>query len=126
MKKPKVAVRSYRHSKTHKFLVDLRAFGKGRKFFKTRTEADAEAMRQKTLLERHSREAIGLSPREMSDFVTAREELAAYGETISEAVRFRVDHLERVRRHGITVAPLANEIVEAKRRDGRSEVYLRD
>ena len=126
MKKPKVAVRSYRHSKTHKFLVDLRAFGKGRKFFKTRTEADAEAMRQKTLLERHSREAIGLSPREMSDFITAREEIAKFGETIFDAVQFRVDHLERVRRHGITVAQLADEVVKTKSSDGRSEVYLRD
>src|SRR5262249_46412416 len=126
MKKPKVAVRSYRHSKTHKFLVDLRAFGKGRKFFKTRAEADSEAMRQKTLLERHSREAIGLSPREMSDFITAREKLVKYGETIFDAVQFRVDHLERVRRHGITVAQLTDEVIKAKRRDGRSEVYLRD
>jgi integrase len=126
MKKPKVAVRPYRHSKTHKFLVDLRAFGKGRKFFKTRPEADAEAMRQRTLLERHSREAIGLSPRQLSDFIAAREKLAKYGETINDAVQFRVDHLERVRRHGITVAQLADEVVKAKRRDGRSEVYLRD
>jgi hypothetical protein len=60
MKKATIAVRPYRHSKKHKFIVDLRAFGKGRMFFKTRAEADAEAMRQKTLLERHGREAIGL------------------------------------------------------------------
>lgn len=126
MKKPTVSVRSYRHRPPYKFVLDLRAFGKGRKFFKTRTEADAEAMRQRTLLERHSREAIGLSPREMSDMITAREKLAEYGETINEAVLFRVDYLERVRRHGITVAQLRDEIVEAKNRDGRSEVYLRD
>ena len=66
-------------------------------FFKTRAEADAEAMRQRTLLERHGREAIGLSPREMSDFITATKKLAEYGETINEAVKFRVDYLERVR-----------------------------
>src|SRR6476661_10247393 len=107
--KPSLKVLPYRHHPKYKFLVDLRAFGKGRKFFKTRTEADAEAMRQKTLLERHSREAIGLSPREMSDFITAREKLAKYGETIFDAVEFRVDHLERVRRHGITVAQLTDE-----------------
>ena len=83
-------------------------------------------MRQKTLLERHSREAIGLSQREMSDFIDAKRKLAAYSETINDAVRFRIDHLEPVRRHGITVAKLADEVVEAKRRDGRSEVYLRD
>src|SRR5215467_10705382 len=126
MRRPSFKVHKYKHSKTHKFYINLRAFGKGRKFFKTRAEADAEAMRQKTLLERHSREAIGLSPREMSDIITAREKLAKYGETIFDAVQFRVDHLERVRRHGITVAQLASEVVEAKGRDGRSEVYLRD
>jgi integrase len=126
MKKPTIAVRPYRHSKKHKFIVDLRAFGKGRMFFKARAEADAECLRQKTLLERHSRDAIGLSQREMSDFIEAKRKLAPYGETISDAVNFRVDHLERVRRHGITVGQLASEVIEAKRRDGRSEVYLRD
>jgi integrase len=124
--KPSLKVKPYRHHTKYKFVLDLRAFGKGRKFFKTRAEANAERLRQITLLERHSREAIGLSQREMSDFITARKKLAEYGETINDAVRFRVDHLERVRRHGITVAQLADEVVEAKRRDGRSEVYLRD
>jgi integrase len=126
MKKATIAVRPYRHSEKHKFIVDLRAFDKGRKFFKTRAEAEAEAMRQRTLLERHSREAIGLSQREMSDFIEAKRKLAAYSEIINDAVEFRIDHLERVRRHGIAVAQLADEVVEAKRRDGRSEVYLRD
>jgi len=124
VKKPTIAVRPYRHSKKHKFIVDLRAFGKGRMFFKTRAEADAEAMRQRTLLERHGREAIGLSPREMSDFITARKKLAEYGETINDAVRFRVDYLERVRRSGTTVAQLANEVLEAKRKDGLSAKYI--
>ena len=133
MKKPKIQVREYRNSKTgelyrppYKFLLDLRAFGRGRKFFKTRAEADAEAMRQKTLLERHSREAIGLSQREMSDFIEAKRKLAAHGETISEAVKFRVDHLERVRKCKTTVAELVTELLEAKRKDGRSEIYVRD
>jgi integrase len=126
MKKPKIAARPYRHSKTHKFSVDLRPFGKGRKFFKTRAEAEAEVMRQKTLLERHSREAVGLSPREMSDFITAKTKLGEYGETINDAVRHRLDYLERIRRSGITVAQLANEVVEAKRKDGRSLKYVYD
>src|SRR5262249_26535433 len=73
-----------------------------------------------------TRQAIGLSQREMSDFIMARDKLAEYGEKISDAVQFRVGHLERVRRHGITVAQLVDEILEAKRRDGRSEGYLRD
>jgi len=126
VKKPSLKVLPYRHHPKYKFVLDLRPFGQGRKFFKTRAQADAEAMRQKTLLERHSREAIGLSQREMSDFIEAKRRLAAYGEAINDAVEFRIDHLERVRRHGITVAQLVDEVVKAKRRDGRSEVYLRD
>jgi len=126
MKKPVLKVRKYRHSATHPFLLDLRAFGKGRKFFTTRAEADAERLRQLTTLERHGREAVGLSQREMSDFVTAKRKLAEYGKTINDAVRPLVDQLERVRRCKTTVSELMAEVLEAKRKDGRSEIYLRD
>jgi integrase len=126
MRRPSFKVHEYKHSKTHKFYINLKAFGKGRRFFKTKSEAEAEALRQKTLLERHGREAVALSKGELSEFITAKQKLAEYGETISDAVKFRVDYLERVRRHGITVAQLTDEVLQAKRRDGRSEVYLRD
>jgi integrase len=126
MKKPKLAVLPYRHHKKYKFVLDLRAFGKGRKFFKTRAEADAERLRQIALRERHSREAIGLSQREMSDFITAKNKLADYSETINEAVKFRVDYLERVRRCKVTVSQLADAVLETKHRDGMSKDYLRD
>jgi len=126
MKKPVLKVRKYRHSTTHPFLLDLRAFGQGRKFFKTRAEADSERLRQITSLERHGREAVGLSQREMSDFITAKRKLAEYGKTIADATSFLVDQLERVRRCKTTVAQLGAEVIEAKRKDGRSEIYLRD
>ena len=126
MRRPSFKVHEYKHSKTHRFYINLRAFGKGRKFFKTRSEADAEAMRQRTLMERQGREAVGFSKGELSEFIEAKQKLSACGETIRDAVEFRIDHLERVRRHGITVAQLVDEMLEAKRRDGRSEVYLRD
>jgi len=124
MKKPKLAVLPYRHHPKYKFVLDLRPFGRGRNFFKTRAEAEAERLRQVTTLERHGREAIGLSQRELSDFMTARKKLAEYGETINEAVKFRIDYLERVRRCKITVAQLAEEVLDAKRRDGLSAKYL--
>jgi integrase len=126
MRKPRLAVQPYRHSATHKFCLDLRAFGKGRKFFKTRADADAECRRQQILLERHSREAVGLSPREMSEIIHARQELAKYDETIADAVKFRVDYLERVRRCKISVSQLADEVLNAKRKDGMSQDYLSD
>jgi integrase len=124
--KPTLKVLSYRHHPKYKFVLDLRAFNKGRKFFKTRTEAEAEALRQRTLLERHSRIAVGLSQRDLSDFIHARDRLTGYGKKITDAVDFLVDHLERVRRHGITVSQLGLEVLEAKRRDGKAPAYLAD
>jgi integrase len=124
--KPTLKVLAYRHHPKYKFVLDLRAFKKGRKFFKTRTEAEAEALRQRTLLERHSRIAVGLSQRELSDLIHARDRLAGYGKKITDAVDFLVDHLERVRRHGITVSQLGLEVLEAKRRDGKAPAYLAD
>ena len=126
MKKPILKVRPYRHSKNHKFILDLRGFGKGRMFFKTRSEAEAELARQRSLLERHSRAAIGLSQREMSEIIAAKQELAPFSKTITDAVHFLVDHLERVRRCKTTVAQLADEVLKAKLRDGMSKDYLRD
>jgi integrase len=124
--KPTLKVLPYRHHPKYKFVLDLRAFKKGRKFFKTRTEAEAEALRQRTLLERHSRIAVGLSQRELSDLIHARDRLAGYGKKITDAVDFLVDHLERVRRHGITASQLGLEVLEAKRRDGKAPAYLAD
>src|SRR6266852_3121816 len=126
MKRPTLAVRPYRHSKTHRYYLDLRPFGQGRKFFKTRSEADAERLRQVTLRERGGREAVGLPLNELSDIVDAKRRLATHGKMINHAVAFYLDHLERIRRCNITVAQLAAEVLEAKRKDGRSTVYLTD
>ena len=123
--KPTLKVRRS-HSKTHPFVVDLRAYKKGRKFFKTRNEAEAESLRQRTLLERHSRVAVGLSQREMSEFIHARDRLAGYGKTITEVVESFCDHQDRVLRCKVTVSELAQEVIEAKRRDGMSATYLAD
>jgi integrase len=124
MKRPTLAVMPYRHSKTHKYYLNLRPLGQGRKFFKTKAEAEAERLRQITTLERHGREAVGLPQRELSDFITAKRTLAEYGKTINDAVAFFVDHLERVRRCKTTIGQLADEVIEAKRKDGRAPRYI--
>ncbi len=124
MKKPKLIVRPYRHSETHRWCLDLRPLGKGRQFFRHKSDADAERTRQLTTLERHGREAVGLSQRELSDFITAKRELAEYDKTINDSAKFLIDHLERVRRCKITVAQLADEVLKTKRQDGRSARYL--
>jgi integrase len=126
VKKAKLAVLPYKHHPKYKFVLDLRAFGRGRKFFKTRVEAEAERMRQKSAFERHGREAVGLPQHELSDFIRARSKLADYSKTITDATAFYVDHLERVRRCKTTVTQLVSEVIEAKRRDGMSKAYLAD
>src|SRR6516164_2499865 len=105
--KPSLKVLPYRHHPKYKFVLDLRAFKKGRKFFKTRAEAEAEALRQRTLLERHSRALIGLSQREMSDIMAAREKLAEYGETIVDAPPeiFTAQELRSLLEEATRVAP---------------------
>jgi hypothetical protein len=40
MKRPTLRVLEYRHSKTHPWYLDLRPFNRGRKFFKTKAEAE--------------------------------------------------------------------------------------
>jgi integrase len=126
MKRAKLAVQPYRHSKTHPYYLDLRAFGQGRKFFKTKAEAEAERLRQLTLRERGGREAVGLPLNELSAIVQARKKLAAHGRTLTEAATFFLDYLERIRRCNVTVAELAREVVEAKRKDGRAPMYVAD
>jgi len=124
MKKPKLAVRPYRHDSKYKFVLDLRGFGKGRKFFRTRAEAETECLRQRTTLERHGREALDLSPHEVSDFIQARKALAERGKTINDAAKFYLDHIDRVLRCKTTVAELAAEVIDAKRKDGRTRKYI--
>jgi integrase len=126
MKRPTLRVLEYRHSKTHPWYLDLRPFNRGRKFFKTKAEAEAERLRQITTLERHGREAVGLSPAELSAIIRARKELARYDKTLDDAAAFLLDHLERISRCNVTVAELAKEVVEAKRKDGHSPIYIAD
>jgi integrase len=106
--------------------LDLRAFNQGRKFFKTKAEAEAERMRQITLRERGGREAMGLPLNELAAIVQARSALAKHGKSINDAAGFYLDHLERIRRCNITVAQLAAEVLAAKQKDGFGVLYLTD
>jgi len=126
MKRATLAVRRYRHSATHPYYLDLRAFGQGRKFFKTKTEAEAERMRQFTLRERGGRAAVGLSLDELAMIVQSRKKLALHGKTVRDATEFYLDHLERIRRCNVTVEELTKEVLEAKRKDGHAPMYLAD
>src|SRR4029450_11055689 len=120
MKRPTLRVLEYRHSKSHPWYLDLRPFNRGRKFFKTKAAAEAERLRQITTLERHGREAVGLPLSELSAMIEAKNKMAKYGKTVDDAATFFLDHLERINRCNVTIAELAKEVLEAKRKDGMS------
>jgi integrase len=126
MKRPTLKVLEYRHSKTHPWYLDLRPFKAGRKFFKTKAEAEAERLRQITTLARHGREAIGLPPTELSAIIQARRKLAQHGKTLADATTHYLDYLERIKRCNVTVAQLAQEVLAAKRKDGHAPLYIVD
>ena len=121
MRTPALTIREYG---THRFVLDLRALGKGRKFYASRDEARAARQRELNLFRQHGRDAIGLPPKELAEFMGVRKKLAAYGATLSQAADFFVHHLENVRRCNVTVKQLAAEVIDAKQRDGASPRYL--
>jgi integrase len=126
MRRPKLAVHEYHHSGTHPYYLDLRAFGQGRKFFKTKGEAEAERLRQITLRERGGKAAVGLPLDELNAIMDARSKLAKYGRTIKDAATFYLDHLKRIARCKVTVSELAAEVIAAKKKDGFGAIYVAD
>jgi integrase len=96
------------------FTVDARIAGKGeRRFFQTRQEAVGWAQ-----IQRVRRQNEG--GRSFDD-----RELAAYGLTISDAIKFTLDHYRRQ----TASAPLesaVNALIEGKKGTGRSERYCND
>ena len=92
MRRPKLRAMPYRHDPQYKWVIDLRAYGKGRRFFRTKPEAETFAASQRATLDRHGQEALGLSKRELSEIITAKKRLAAHGATIAEAAEFFIQH----------------------------------
>ena len=106
MRRPTLKVCEYRRSETHPSL-DLRPFGQGRRFFKPK--AETEALRQRTLHQKQSREAVGLEALQLSSFIEAKKKLSKYDRAIADAVRF----------HAVAISldpQLAKEVLDAKKK----------
>src|ERR1041385_3222960 len=112
MKKPCLCVRSVSHDK-YKYVLDLRAWGKGRLFFVSKIDADYACEENRKLFEAHGREAIGLSSRDLHEFIFARERLAKFGRTIGQAADHFVAYLSATEK-SCTAAQLVEELLAAK------------
>jgi integrase len=96
------------------FLVDARIAGKGeRRFFSTRAEADTWAQLQRVRRQNQGGAAFDDS------------ELAKFGLTIADAIRFTLEHHRRLN-DSVTVPAALEQLVAAKKAAGMSSDYCRD
>jgi integrase len=121
MKAPTLTIRPY---KTHRFVLDLRSIGQGRKFFASRDAARKARADALELVKRHGEGWLDLSREEQAAIMEARRKLDTLGATIAEAANHYVHYLEKVRQCNITIAELRDKVLDAKQRDGKSERYL--
>ena len=115
---PTLKIKPY---KTHRFVLDLRALGQGRKFFSSRDEARAARLRALTLFAKQGREAAGLSARALAEVMDVRARLAVHKATLSQAADFFIKHQENTLRCHVTIKELTAEVIEAKKRDGKAK-----
>jgi len=84
--------------------------GRGRKFFKTRVEADTFAAQCRAARANEGNAVFG------------NAELATYGKTVQWAIDFAVAHL-RAQEKSVSVADAIKELVAARKAAGRNEEY---
>jgi thymidylate kinase len=97
VRRPKLKALPYRHDPNYRFVVDLRALEKGRRFFRTREEAEIFARQQKAMLAKHGQDFLGLSKREMSEIIQARQKLAEHRAAIAKATEFFIQRYRKPR-----------------------------
>jgi integrase len=124
MKKPRICVRPVMHEK-YKYVLDLRAWSKGRLFFTSKVDADYACEENRKLFEAHGKEAIGLSSRDLHEFISARERLAKFSRTIREAADHFIAYLSATEK-SCAAAQIVEELLAAKQKDGASDRHLQD
>jgi integrase len=94
-------------------MVDARINGKGeRRFFGTKGEADAWAQAQSITRENEGNSAFD------------GRELAKFDWTVTDAIRFALEHLRR-QSASVPIEEAIRRLIEAKRAAGRSKAYLK-
>jgi integrase len=117
MKKPKKRepwprIRKTINHGTPTFTVDARIKGKGeRRFFPTRHEAEGWAQAQR------------VRRQNQGDRVFDDRELAVYGLTVADAIKFTLDHYRR-QAASVPVDEAIRQLLESKKAAGRAKSYL--
>jgi integrase len=125
MRRAKLKVKPYR-SETSPWCIDLRE-GRKRKrlFFASKTTAEQELVRIKTKMRREGDEALSLSDATRIAALEGERKLAEFGKDLRYAIEFALKHLKAAQK-SISIRALADESLNAQKRDGRSAVHLKD
>ena len=124
MRNPTIKIGKYNHGE-YKFVVDLRAFGSGRKFFRSMYEAKEALRHYRARYAGHGQESLRVPDMEMREILNIRRILARGGKTIGDVARFYAAHVLASEK-SCTAVQLVQELLAAKERDGASIVHLSD
>jgi integrase len=99
--------------------------GRDRKTFKDRREAETYLGLAKIQIQNYGAAAMSISDGLRAEAVKCSQMLQPYGQTIADATRFYIDHLNAIARSQ-AVSHAVKEFQAACRADGKSVRYLRD
>ncbi len=96
-----------------------------RLFFATRALAEAEIVRRVQDHKKYGTAADSFTAQDRLDLAKAKEILAPHGKSVVEAAEFTATYLQRTAK-SCTVEELKEEILKAKKQDGKKVRYLQD
>src|SRR4029453_9539216 len=99
--------------------------GRNRRTFKDRKEAQTYYDLTKIQIQNFGAAAMSISDALRAEAVKCSQMLQPFGQTIADATRFYVDHLQQITRSQ-TVSHVVSEVQAACKADGKSVRYLRD
>jgi integrase len=99
--------------------------GRNRRTFKDRKEAQTYYDLAKIQIQNFGAAAMSISDALRAEAVKCSQMLQPFGQTIADATRFYIDHLQEITRSQ-TVSHVVSELQAACKADGKSVRYLRD
>ena len=126
MRTAKLRPRECKNVPATPWCADYRENGKRvRKYFKTKTLAQAELDRVKTIRRNEGENSLKLTDGQRVEAFECFRRLAEYNESLTSAVDFLISHIQSTKK-AVTVRELADEYLEEQRLNKRTDVHRKD
>jgi integrase len=124
---PRLKIRHYTHSSTSKWVVDgWKENGKRKRvFFRTKADAETWAHHKTVEATNYGTRALAVPEELRLEAVKCSEELKPFNKSLTDAVRYYVDHL-RLCAQSCVVTGLIAEFLVSRTSKGRSPKYVKD